>query len=418
MIINCPNCKTNFELAEAVGKEYRDTIRTELTAKWKEEKAKFAAREQELLAKEESIVKQVQELAAKQLAEKEAELNKRIEEKYSLQMDNLKKTQEEDRERIKSLSQFQIENEKLKRENKEQKQAIELEFERKLNDALKEKEAKLKEIVAAEAEKEVTAQKLKIEEQNQVVESLKSKIEDLQKRANQGSMQLQGEAQELLIETELRTQFPFDVIEEVGKGQRGADCIQLVRNAAMQHCGRIIWESKRTKDWSNDWIDKLKGDMLAAKADVAILVSSVMPKKTDSKVEEIDGIWVCHISYFKPMAAVFRDRMLKVHQAFESQQSKGDKMQMLYDYLMGSEFKMQMQGIMNGFENIRKSYDDEKKALMKLWKKRDKELEVILENATSFIGSLDGIAGNNFSHSLGLGSTLGALADAIDEAED
>ena len=221
-------------------------------------------------------------------------------------------------------------------------------------------------------------------------------IEELKRKSEQGSMQLQGESQEALLEEILKDNFPFDIIEEVGKGVEGADCIQLVRNNSGVVCGRIIYESKRTKAWSNSWIDKLKTDKRTSGSDVAILVSQVFPKDMD-KFGEKDGVWVCNFSEVSSVSYLLRSGIIKVFETQKAQEGKGDKMKMLYDYLTGNEFRGQMEAIVEGFMAMKQSIMKERIQMEKLWKEREKQLEKVLISTSGMYGSVKGIAGASVS---------------------
>ncbi|RYX87217.1 DUF2130 domain-containing protein, partial [bacterium] len=223
--------------------------------------------------------------------------------------------------------------------------------------------------------------------------------EEMKRKAEQGSMQLQGEVQELILEELLRSSFPFDVISEVGKGVRGADCVQTVRNQFGQECGRIIYESKRTKDFGGDWIEKLKKDMRSQGVDVAVIVSQVYPKGMDCFGEK-DGVWICSYEEVKAVAYILRDGVMKLFNANKSQENRGDKMHLLYRYLTSSEFSEQWKAVQEGFMGMKQSIQQERNAMEKLWKSREKQLEKVLLNAAFISGSIEGIAGSdqiNFS---------------------
>ncbi|MEO6978842.1 MAG: DUF2130 domain-containing protein, partial [Mucilaginibacter sp.] len=206
--------------------------------------------------------------------------------------------------------------------------------------------------------------------------------------------QLQGEVQELILEDLLRVNFPFDLISEVGKGVRGADCVQTVRNQFGQECGRIIYESKRTKDFGPDWIEKLKKDMRSIGVDVAVIVSQCYPKGMDCFGER-DGVWICSFDEVRAVAYILRDGILKLSNLAKSQDNKGDKMHLLYDYLISSEFSEQWKAIREGFLSMRMSIQKERDAMEKLWKAREKQLEKVLLNAAHIQGSIEGIAGSD-----------------------
>jgi hypothetical protein len=210
-------------------------------------------------------------------------------------------------------------------------------------------------------------------------------------------MQLQGEVQELILEELLRSNFPFDLIEEVGKGVRGADCVQVVRNQFGQECGKIIYESKRTKDFGGDWIEKLKKDMRSMGVDVAVIVSQCYPKGMDCFGQR-DGVWICSFEEVNAVAYVLRDGILRLSSAMKSQENRGDKMHMLYDYLTGAEFSEQWKAIREGFMSMKLSIQRERDAMERLWKAREKQLEKVLLNATHIRGSIEGIAGSDTIH--------------------
>lgn len=205
-------------------------------------------------------------------------------------------------------------------------------------------------------------------------------------------MQLQGEAQELLLEELLRENFPFDVIEEVGKGVEGADCMQIVRNNSGKECGKIIYESKRTKGWSNAWIDKLKADKRNQGADVAILVTQTFPKDME-RFGEKDGVWVCGFTEALGVAALIRNGVIRVYEAQKSQENRGDKMQLLYDYLTGNEFRGQVEAIVEGFMAMKTAITKERAQMEKQWREREKQLDKVLLATSGMFGSVKGIAG-------------------------
>jgi hypothetical protein len=205
-------------------------------------------------------------------------------------------------------------------------------------------------------------------------------------------MQLQGESQEALLEEILRENFPFDIVDEVGKGVEGADCMQTVRNSSGKECGKIIYESKRTKGWSNAWIDKLKNDMRNRGADIAILVTQAFPKGMSSFGER-EGIWICNFSEVSSVSYLLRSGIIKVYEAQKSEENKGDKMQLLYNYLTGIEFRGQVEAIVEGFLAMKQSIMKERLQMEKLWKEREKQLEKVLLNTSGLYGSVKGIAG-------------------------
>jgi hypothetical protein len=234
--------------------------------------------------------------------------------------------------------------------------------------------------------------KLKTRELEKQIEDQKRLVDEMKRKAEQGSMQLQGEVQELLLEELLQTTFPFDKVEPVGKGVRGADCIQTVRNQFGNEVGKIIFESKRTKDFTNDWIEKLKTDMRNLGTDVAVIVTQALPKDME-RFGEKEGVYICTFTEVRSVVLLLRNALLKIFDAKKSQENKGDKMVMLYDYLTGNEFSEQWKAIREGFMSMKLSIQKERDQMERLWKAREKQLEKVLLNAAHIRGSIEGIAG-------------------------
>ena len=235
---------------------------------------------------------------------------------------------------------------------------------------------------------------LRLKELEKQLDDQKKLADEMRRKAEQGSMQLQGEVQEIALEEILRSGFPFDMITEVGKGVRGADCIQTVRNNFGQECGKIIYESKRTNTFGIDWIEKLKADMRSQGAEIAVIVTKTMPKEMDCFGIR-DGVWVCSFSEVKALASVLRDGVMRVFNAAKTNENKGDKMHLLYGYLTSNEFAEQWKAIREGFMSMKLSIQKERDAMEKLWKAREKQLEKVLLNAAHIRGSIEGISGND-----------------------
>jgi hypothetical protein len=233
---------------------------------------------------------------------------------------------------------------------------------------------------------------LKMKELEKQLDDQKKLAEEMRRKAEQGSMQLQGEVQELALEEMLRTAFPFDVVSEVGKGVKGADCIQTVQNSFGQECGKIIYESKRTNAFSAEWIEKLKTDMRSLGAEIAVIVTKAMPKDMECFGVK-DGVWVCSFGEVRALASVLRDGVIRVYNAAKMNDNKGDKMNLLYGYLTSNEFAEQWKAIREGFMSMKLSIQKERDAMERLWKAREKQLEKVLLNAAHIRGSIEGIAG-------------------------
>lgn len=379
----CPKCQHSFEPTDAI----RDEIEKELRGKMTDWQKKKEEETNQLLAEQKTKI----------LNELTEQLKKNIAGEYE---HKLKLMQDNEANMSKQVNEFrQKELEFLKQVQAIQaKEAeLELELQRKLNT---ERESLKAQIQKEEAERlSIKDQEhvLKVKELEKQLEDQRKLAEEMRRKAEQGSMQMQGEVQELLLEELLKTSFPFDQISEVGKGVRGADCIQLVRNSLGQEAGKIIYESKRTKDFNQEWIDKLKADMRSQGADIAVIVTQTFPKELD-RFGEKDGVYICSFQEVKSVALLLRNAILKIHDTKKSQVNKGDKMSFLYDYLTSNEFSEQWKAVGEGFRQMRSSIQKERDAMEKLWKAREKQLEKVLLNAMHIKGSIEGIAGADAIH--------------------
>lgn len=315
---------------------------------------------------------------------------KRLREQFTIeqndQLELMRKELEQNAQQLKELNASKIEIERLKREKDEVEQAANLKAEQTMTERLKEEKEKIHKLVDEQNE-------LKLKEKDKQLEDQKKLIEEMKRKAEQGSMQMQGEVQELAIEEWLMAQYPFDSIEEIKKGQRGGDCIQSVHTREMQNCGTVYYESKRTKDFQSTWIEKFKADMRDRGADIGVLVTSTMPKDM-SRMGLLDGVWVCTFEEFKGLSMVLRENVIRMARALLSEENKTDKMTMLYSFLTSNEFKMQIEAIVEGFSQMQADLDSERRAMQRIWKQREKQINKVLENTTGMYGSIQGIAGN------------------------
>jgi hypothetical protein len=395
-LIICPKCSHQFEPTDAFREEVQLELRNE-AKKWQ--------------ARKEEEYRQKEQLFQQQIQAKDTELNKRLaEEKQKLQMElkeSISKSVGADFEnRVQMLQQAVADNEEKLREARrkelaflQQEQAFKIkeqELELSIQRRLMEERAKMKEQVWNEENERLqlkeTQHLLEKKELQKQLEDQKKLVDELKRKQEQGSMQLQGEVQELLLEEILRSTFPFDVVSPVDKGIKGADCVQTVRNQFGNEAGKIIYESKRTKDFTLDWIEKLKKDMRFMAADVAIIVTQTLPKDME-RFGEKDGVYICTFTEVRSVALLLRNSILKIADAKKSQENRGEKMVMLYDYLTGNEFSEQWKAIREGFMSMKLSIQRERDMMEKLWKAREKQLEKVLLNASHIRGSIEGIAG-------------------------
>jgi len=376
--IKCPKCGNEFEPNESI----RDQIKKELNQKaieWQKRK------DEEFQLKMDEEKKRIQQHL-------EENIRRSISLDYENQLRLLAQTNKDNEEKLKEARQQQLQLFKKEQELKNREAELELSVQKKLQlerERLSVEIRKLEEQRIATIE---TEYRLRMKEMEEKLEAQRKLAEEMRRKAEQGSMQLQGEVQELALEEMLQTAFPFDLILEVGKGVRGADCIQIVRSNFGQECGKIIYESKRTNAFANEWVEKLKTDMRSQGAEIAVLVTRAMPRDMDCFGIK-DGVWVCDFSEVKALASVLREGVIRVFNTAKSNENKGDKMHLLYGYLTSSEFAEQWKAIREGFLAMKLSIQRERESMERLWKAREKQLEKVLLNAAHIRGSIEGIAG-------------------------
>ena len=395
--INCPNCGTSIDVQDILSHQLEDQIKQEYQQKLTEEKKKFDSEFEKLNREKDDFEvkkKQENELFQDRFDKRIKEEKKAIEEKLKIklaeeqteQFQALQTELNEKSEKLKELNLTKIEIEKLKREKGELKEQAEADAQKRLNDQLQIEKEKIRK---SEEEKN----ELKFKEFQKKIDDQKALVEEMKRKQEQGSMQMQGEVQELAIEEWLAGQFPLDTIEEIKKGQRGGDCIQIVNTRTNQNCGSIYYESKRTKDFQPSWIEKFKTDIRVKGSNIGVLVTEVMPAGME-RMGLKDGIWICNYTEFKSLCAVLRESIVQISSAVSSQENKGDKMHLLYDYLTSNNFRMQVEAIVEGFESMKNGLDSEKRAMQRIWKEREKQLDKVITNTIDMHASIRGIAGN------------------------
>ncbi|GAA7188437.1 DUF2130 domain-containing protein [Helicobacter pylori] len=404
----CPKCQAPINVNEALYKQIEQENQSRFLAQQKafekevnEKRVQYQShfkaleqkeealkeREREQKAQFDNAVKQASTLALQDERAKiieEARKNAFLEQQKGLEL--LQKELEEKSKQVQELHQKEAEIERLKRENNEAESRLKAENEKKLNEKLDLEREKIEKALHEKNE-------LKFKQQEEQLEMLRNELKNAQRKAELSSQQLQGEVQELAIEEFLRQKFPLDCIEEIKKGQRGGDCIQLVHTREFQNCGKIYYESKRTKEFQKAWVEKLKSDMREIGADVGVIVSEALPKEME-RMGLFEGVWVCSFEEFKGLSAVLREGVIQVSLAKKSQENKGDKVNLLYHYLTSSEFSMQVNAIIEGFEQLRADLESEKRAMNRIWKSREKQMEKVFEGTINMYGSIKGIVGN------------------------
>ena len=390
--IKCPNCNYEFALEEALNDELKEAIEKE-KQELRQKMTEHLKKKDEEMQRREADWRAMQEKREKEIsAQVESNLRKNITADYENQLRMLEENNKENQEKLREARQKELEFLRKEQELKNKEAELEISVQKLLQ---KEREKLTEDIRKIEEQKiagKETEFQLRVKELEKQLDDQKKLAEEMKRKAEQGSMQLQGEVQELALAEMLNSAFPFDIISEVGKGVRGADCIQTVRNNFGHECGKIIYESKRTEHFGGDWIEKLKTDMRSLGADIAILVTKTMPRGMD-KFGEKEGVWICSFSEIKPVAFMLRDSIIRIAGASKNQENKGDKMHMLYDYLTSNEFASQWRAIREGFMSMKLSIQKERDTMEKLWKAREKQLEKVLINAAHVRGSIEGIAG-------------------------
>jgi hypothetical protein len=416
--ILCPNCQTEIRLTESLAAPLLAATRRDFQAQLARKDALIAEREQGLQARElelaesrRSLEAQVAEQVEAKLLSERAQLTTEITRRAQLaaaaELDararELAELQAVLRSRDEKLAEAQAAQAELIRKQRElddAKREFDLTVEKRVQDNLGEVRAQAK----REAEESL---RLRVAEKDQTIASMQQKIEELKQKAEQGSQQMQGEVQELELEALLRAKFPFDTVEPVPKGEFGGDALQRVVSPGGQACGTILWESKRTRNWSDAWLVKLREDQRAAKAEIAVIVSQALPKGIET-FDVVDGVWVVSPRAALPVATLLRHSLLQVSLARQASEGQHTKTEMVYQYLTGPRFRHRVEAIVEAFTSMQEDLDRERKAIMKQWAKRDAQIERVMNATVGMYGDLQGIAGKSLQEIEGL--ELTALA--------
>lgn len=420
--IICPNCKTEIRLTESLAAPLIAATRRQFEQQLAQKDDEIAKREQGLREREKQITEakrkldeQVADQVAAQLKEERARVIAEESRKAKLasaaelenrarELAELQEVLKARDEKLAEAQQAQAELIKKQRELDDARRELELTVEKRVQAGLEQTRVKARQ----EAEEGL---KLKVMEKEQTISAMQKQIEELKRKAEQGSQQLQGEVLELELENLLGARFPADMIEPVPKGEYGGDILQRVRNLSGQHCGTILWESKRTKHWSDSWLAKLREDQRAAKAEIAIIVSQALPREVET-FALIDNIWVIHPKAILPVATVLRHTLVEVTSARQSSEGQQTKMELVYQYLTGPRFRQRVEGIVEAFSTMQEDLDKEKKAITKQWARREMQIERVMQSTVGMYGDLQGIAGKTLQEIGGL--DLPAISD--DEA--
>lgn len=417
--ITCPKCKAEIPLTESLAAPLLEATRRQYERKLSQKDKEIEEREEALREKEKKVAdakRKLDEQVADQVAEqlkterarivveeaKKAKLASASEiEAKSREVDGLKEVLATNNQKLAEAQKAQAELLKKQRELDDAKRELDLTVEKRVQENLTEVRTQAK----REAEE---AERLKVAERDQKIASMQRTIEELQRKAEQGSQQLQGEVQELELESLLRAKFPYDTIEPVPKGEFGGDTIQKVVSPAGVMAGTILWEAKRTKNWSNGWLPKLREDQRTAKAELSILISQALPEGVET-FDVIEGVWVAHPRVLIPVATVLRNTLLEVSTARLINEGQQTKAEMVYQYLTGPRFRLRVEAIVEAFSGMQEDLDKERKAIMKQWAKRTEQIERVMSATVGMYGDLQGIAGKSIQEIEGL--TMLALPD-------
>jgi len=414
--IECPSCNHHFALdeiytsqIEARFKKDFEIKNQDLAKKLKAISDKEAALEKAQASVDDEVKKRL--LIEKDNLTKQAQL--KAKEEYQVEFKDLQQQLAEKAQKLDEANKKELEFRQKFREVEEKEKNLDLEVQRRADEQAKLSAATLKEefdnkFKMAQKEKEIEN------------ESLKNKVAELTKKLEQGSQQAQGEVLEMVLEEDLKLLFPIDSISPVPKGINGADVIHTVNNNHGKECGKIIWEFKNTKAWTDAWIQKLKDDQRLMKADIAIIVTSSLPKDVKN-FSHVDGVWITDINSYASLCTALRMNLIQLYTTRQANLGKNEKMEIIYQYLSGNEFKQRVQTIVEAFQNMQADLNKEKTAIQKLWDKRQKELERVIAGTIGMYGDLEGIIGNTLPRIEGLEmpvltdtSTISSL-DVVDD---
>lgn len=405
--ITCPYCGKEIPLTETLSHQIKEGLQREFELKARERELGLAKREK-LLAEEMKILEDSKKSIDQQVFQKlqaertkvKQEVRKEVESAVRVELKDLQEQNVEKERKLAEAQKVELEFRKKIRELDELRKNQELEIARKLDEERK--------LIFEKARKEAGEEnRLKLLEKEKQLEDTKKALDEAKRKAHQGSMQTQGEVLELDLESVLRAQFPVDEIQPVPKGIKGADIAQKVHNRSGLYCGTILWESKHTKAWNDGWLSKLKDDQREIKAEIAVLVTETLPKGIES-FGQIEGVWVTSSLLSIALASVLRASLIELAQHKLSIVGKSEKMEVLYNYLSGQEFRQRIEAIVESFKSMKEDLDQEKRAMIKIWAKREKQIERIVNNTVGMYGDIEGIIGASLPHIKSLELTDGA----------
>lgn len=413
--ITCPYCGKEIPLTETLSHQIKEELQKEFELKARERESELARREKSLadeIKKIEDAKKAIdQQVSQKLQAEKEKvkqEARKEVEETIRVELKDLQEQNSEKERKLAEAQKVELDFRRKIRELEELRKNQELEITRRLDEERKS--------IFEKAKKEAGEEnRLKLLEKEKQLEDTKKALDEAKRKAHQGSMQTQGEVLELDLESLLKSQFPVDEIEPVPKGIKGADIVQRVHDRGGRFCGTIIWESKHTKAWNDGWLSKLKDDQREVKAEIAVLVTETMPKGIE-RFSQVGGVWVTSYVLSIALASVLRTSLIDLAQLKSSLVGKSEKMEVLYNYLSGSEFRQRIEAIVESFQSMKEDLEQEKRATVKMWAKREKQIERVVTNTAGMYGDMEGIIGTSLPHIRSLELTEGSVSLKTEES--
>lgn len=384
-IIICPYCHREIPLTEAITHSIREEIQKKYEKALAEKEEELARREASFKEREKALSERMAEILKTEREKIEAETQKRLEDALGLHIQELEEALRRKEELLEGMRQTELQLRRERRELEERQRSYELELARRLDEE--------RERIRQEAEHRVAEEhRLKDLEKDKQIQDLLRDIEELKRKAEQGPIQRKGEVLEIEIEEILKSHFPMDQVEPVAKGKKGADILQRVYNPRGEWCGTIIWEAKRTKNWNEGWVEKLKEDQREAKAEIAVIATTAMPKEINH-FSYIDGVWVTDYSLVSSLAMALRLNLIQLANEKKAAVGKQEKMELLYAYLNGSEFKQKVEAVVKAFLTMKADLENEKAAMNRIWAKREKQIERVITNVSRMVGDMQGIIG-------------------------
>lgn len=385
--INCPSCETEINVNQELARQVKDKVQKEFAKKHSEKESTLLSKIQQLEEVNLTFEEKIETAKKEAVSQTKSTLERQVREEYSEEAKILNEELAKKTEQVKKLHQLEATLAQKEREKEELESQLESKFQKELSEQLK--LAKKDALRKAQEDQE-----LKLKEKDELVDNLKIQINHLKQKAEQGSMQSQGEVQELAIEEWLVINYPLDTINEVKKGANGGDCIQTINTRELTNCGTIYYESKNTKSFSPSWISKFKDDLRDQNANIGVIVTKALPNGTERATMIDKNLWVCTYQEFKSLSMALRHSLIMVSHVASNQMNKGDKMELLYDYLTGNEFRLQLTAIKDAFCEMENDLTSEIRVTQTRWKKRKKQIDKVMISTTGMYGSLRGIAGN------------------------